>query len=517
MTRRLAVFAWVVLVLIAVVAIVAFAPFTAQLRSRIVLDTANEPSASTASPPAMQGMPGGAPTEAIARGEVTIDSARQQLTGVRTEGARRERVGAEIRAVGIVRYDETRQADINTKIDGWIRELYADYTGRAVRAGEPLFTLYSPELLTTENEYLLARRSHDRAAQSEIEDVRQYSDRLLAAARERLLLWDVPDTHIQELEQRAVATGVVTFRSPLGGVLVEKTAVKGMRVMAGQTLFRVADVSTVWVEADVYERDLASLRVGQTAEVTLDAYPGESFAGRASYIYPALNEATRAARVRFALANQGGRLRPGMYANLEIAGANREGITVPVNAVLDSGTEQTVFVAQGEGRFSPRTVRVGFRGRDRLEILEGIAEGEQVAVGATFFLDSESQLRAGLQNYETSGPGQGGASAAASTLDITFRTRPDRPSTGENTFEVVVKDAEGRPLIDADVSVQLFMPAMPTMNMPAMRNETKLPHVSGGLYRGPGQVMMAGRWDVTVTVAKSGKQLGRKQLALAAR
>jgi hypothetical protein len=203
-----------------------------------------------------------------------------------------------------------------------------------------------------------------------------------------------------------------------------------------------------------------------------------------------------------------------MYANVEIQGRDAMGLTVPANALLDSGTDKVVFVAQGDGYFTPRTVKVGRNLGDRIEILAGVKEGEQVATGATFFLDSESQLRAGLQNYEAP---QGAPTAGGPTLDIVFRTQPDPPKTGESVFEVAVKDANGQPVADGEVSVQLFMPAMPTMNMPAMRNETKLPHVGGGVYRGPGQVMMAGRWDVTVTVAKGGQQLGRKQLAAVAR
>jgi hypothetical protein len=190
---------------------------------------------------------------------------------------------------------------------------------------------------------------------------------------------------------------------------------------------------------------------------------------------------------------------------------------VPSNAVLDSGAEKIVFVAQGDGYFTPRTVKIGRRSADRIEVLDGVKEGEQVATSATFFLDSESQLRAGLQNYEPPQSGQASPATDAGRLDITFRTEPDPPRTGETPLEVVVKDAKGQPVPDAEVSVLFFMPAMPTMNMPAMRNETKLPHAGGGAYRGPGQVMMAGRWDVTVTVSKAGQAIGRKQFAVTAR
>ena len=182
--------------------------------------------------------------------------------------------------------------------------------------------------------------------------------------------------------------------------------------MAGQRLFRVADLSTVWVEADIYERDLAQIRVGLPVTVTLDAYAGESFSGRTTYVYPTVNDTTRTAKVRIQLANPRGRLKPGMYANVEVRGAGRAGLTVPANAVIDSGTEQVVFVAQGEGYFVPRRVTVGRRLDDRVEIVDGVNEGERVAASATFFLDSESQLRAGLQNYEAA-PAASGAPAPA--------------------------------------------------------------------------------------------------------
>ena len=516
MTRRLVVIVAVAVALGAMASAIAFAPFAAPVRRLFISEPTRGPSQMTSASNA--GTMAG-PTETAAvipRGEVVIDSVRQQLTGVRTEAARRETLASEVRAVGVVRYDETRQIEVNTRIAGWIRDLYADYTGRPVRAGEPLFTLYSPELLSTENEYLLAHRGHGRAAASPVEDVRRYSERLLAAARQRLLLWEVSEDHIRELEQRNEATGMVAVRSPANGVLIEKAAVKGMRVEAGQMLFRIADLATVWVEADVYERDLASVRVGQRATVTLDAYPGESFSGRAAYVYPALNEASRTARVRLVLANRGGRLRPGMYATVDFEGAGGEALTVAADAVLDSGKEQVVFVAEGDGRFVPRQVKVGRRSSDRTEILDGLKEGEQVATGATFFLDSESQLRAGLENFTPSAPPATSAVAAAS-LDIGFRATPDPPRTGDNAFEVVVKDASGAPVIDADVSVRLFMPAMPTMNMPAMQNETTLPHAGGGVYRGPGQIMMGGRWDVTVAVSRNGQSLGQRQFAVVAK
>jgi RND family efflux transporter MFP subunit len=454
---------------------------------------------------------------APARGDVTIDPRRQQLIGVRTAPVTREPMRHTLRTVGVVRYDETSLADVNLRLEGWIRDLYVDYTGQPIQKGQPLFTLYSPDLLATQHEYLLALKTRDQMQSAVIPEARERAEQLVASARQRLALWNLPDEEIRALEEKRQAPEVVVFRSPASGFVIEKQALQGMHVMPGQMLYKVANLSVVWVEADVYEQEMALARVGQRAKVTLDAYPGESFDGRAIYIYPFVEENTRTVKVRFQFANPRGRLKPGMYANVEIQGTEAMGVTVPANALLDSGADKVVFVAQGDGYFTPRPVKAGRNLGDRVEILEGVKEGEQVATGATFFLDSESQLRAGLQNYEAPKGAQGGPPTDAPALDIVFRTQPDPPKSGESVFEVAVKDASGQPVTDADVAVQLFMPAMPTMNMPAMRNEAKLPHVGGGVYRGPGQVMMAGRWDATVTVAKGGQQLGRKQLAVVAR
>ncbi len=514
--RRVLLASTAVLAVLLVLAVAVYA-----IRSRSGQKPAAQADGSSQQP--MAGMPtGGAPPKAgepaaPSRGDVTIDPRRQQLIGVRTAPVTREPMQRTLRTVGVVRYDETSLADVNLRLEGWIRDLYVDYTGQPIQKGQPLFTLYSPDLLATQHEYLLALKTRDQMQGSVIPEARERAEQLVASARQRLALWNLPEEEIRALEEKREAPEVVVFRSPASGFVIEKQALQGMHVMPGQMLYKVANLAVVWVEADVYEQEMALARVGQRAKVTLDAYPGESFNGRAIYIYPFVEETTRTVKVRFQFANPRGRLKPGMYANVEIQGTASMGVTVPATALLDSGTDKVVFVAEGDGYFTPRPVKVGRNLGDRIEILEGVKEGEQVATGATFFLDSESQLRAGLQNYEAPKGAQGGPSPGTPTLDIVFRTQPDPPKTGESLFEVAVKDASGQPVGDAEVSVQLFMPAMPTMNMPAMRNEAKLPHVGGGVYRGPGQVMMAGRWDATVTVVKGGQQLGRKQLAMVAR
>jgi RND family efflux transporter MFP subunit len=447
---------------------------------------------------------------------VTLDARRQQLIGVRTARVARVMVTPEVRAVGTVRADESRQTEVNVKVEGWLRALRANFTGRPVQRGETLFTLYSPDLIATQEEYLLALRGQTQAIAGQVPELRDYSARLVDAARERLRRWDMGDAEIQELEQRAVAFETIPVRSPASGVIVEKTAVEGMHVTPGQTLFRIADLSSVWVEADVYERDMSAIRVGQTATVTVDAYPDQRFAGRATYIHPFVEEQTRTMKVRFQLPNPRGLLKPGMYANVELATPAASALSVPADAVLDSGTDQVVFVALGEGYFEPRRVRTARRVGDMVEVTEGLKEGEEVAIGATFFLDSESQLRAAVRGFEA--PPVGAApQAAGPRLDIAFRQQPDPPRTGDTMLEVTVTDALGMPVTDAEVSVTFFMAAMPTMNMPAMRNAATLQHAGGGVYRGPGQVMMAGRWDVTVTVMRGGQRLGSREFAIVAR
>jgi len=456
-------------------------------------------------------------SDAVPRAPVTLDIRRQQLIGVRTAPVERTDEVETIRALGTVKYDETRLVDVNLKLDGWIEELLVDYTGQFVNKGQPLFTVYSPDLLTTQNEYLLALKTRDQLGQSQIPDVRESAEQLVASAHQRLELWDIPPDELKAIDDTRQARKTITFRSPVSGYVIDKQIVKGMHVAPGQSLYRVADLSRVWVEADVYEQEMSMVRVGAPAVITLDAYPGAQFKGRAVYIYPFVEERTRTIRMRFEFPNSQGRLKPGMYANVELRAPMGMSTTIPANALIDSGNRQIVFVAEADGYFQPRDVKVGKRLGDRVQILDGVKAGEQVAMAATFFLDSESQLRASVQNFEPAGPTSSPASATAEQMAIAFRTEPDPPRKGDNVFEVSVKDASGQPIEGADVSVTFFMAAMPSMNMPAMRSDTPLRASGAGVYRGTGEVMSGGRWDVTVNVSREGRRLGSRQLAVVIR
>ena len=454
------------------------------------------------------------------RAGLSLDLRRQQLIGVRLATVTRQPIARTVRAVGLVKYDERRLADVNVKLDGWIEDLYVDTTGQPVRKGQRLFSLYSPDLVATQQEYVLALKTREQVQASQVSEARGYADRLVAAARQRLASWDVPADVIAALERTRDPQKQLVVPSPVSGYVIEKAALEGMRVTAGQSLYKVADVSVVWVEADVFERELPFVKAGMGARVTLDALPGEALRGRITYVYPFVDEQTRTVRVRVELANRGGRLKPGMYANvqLELESGRGTGLTVPTDAVIDTGRAQFVFVSQGDGYFEPRRVETGLRLPDAIEIVRGLTEGQLVASGATFFLDSESQLRAAMEGYEAApelDAGKSGEGRAAG-IDVTFVTRPDPPRNGDNAFEVRLRDGSGHPVTDAEVSVRLYMAPMPSMNMPAMRAEARLLHVGEGLYRGDGRITMSGRWDVTVVATRDGRRIATRQFAVVA-
>jgi RND family efflux transporter MFP subunit len=454
---------------------------------------------------------------ADARGPVSLDLRRQQLIGVETTTVRRGAVGASVRTVGIVKADETRLTDVNVRVDGWIRDLRVDFTGQPVTKGQMLFTLFSPDLLTAEREYILALESRDDLRGSVVADARDRSESLVSAARHRLELLDVSAEELSRIDATREAAPTVTFRSPIDGFVLEKTAVTSMHVAPGQTLYRLANLDEVWVEADAYELDLARVRVGTAARVTLDAYPGTALTARVVFISPGLDPESRTAKVRLEMPNRDGRLRPGMYATVELATAQPAALVVPVDAVIDSGREQIVFIADGSGTFTPRRVTIGARGPDVVEILSGLEEGQRVASSATFFLDSESQLRAGVDVYNAPASSAPDAGGPVPTIAIAFSVEPDPAAPGPNTFTVTIKDASGQPLSGADASVQFFMPAMPMMNMPAIRSAATLKPAGPGVYRGSGELMMSGRWETTVTISRDGRRLGSMQTTVVVR
>ena len=333
-------------------------------------------------------------------GTVTISPGKVQILGVRTETVAMRVVARILRAVGTVQFDERRLAVVNPKFEGWIENLNVNTMGQAVRRGEPLLEVYSPDLVAAQQEYLIARDAamHMGGADSM---ARTGAGSLREASLTRLRNWDIPATEVEQLARSGKVTRTLTLRAPVDGVVTEKNAIAGMRFAPGDTLFRIADLSQVWLIADVFEQDLAAVRIGASARVAVAAYPDRTFTGTIAFIYPSVTRETRTARVRIELPNPGELLKVDMYGQVEIGTAADAVpvIAVPDSAVLSGGTTQTVLIEQGEGRYQPRKVKLGQHGDGYVEVRDGVMAGEKVVVGANFLIDAESNLRAALQSF----------------------------------------------------------------------------------------------------------------------
>ena len=331
-----------------------------------------------------------------------ISAEKIQKLGVKSEPAKLQILDKTVRASGRVEIDESRTFMVTAKFEGYIERLYVNTSGQPVGRGQPLFEVYSPELVSAQREYALAAQGVGKLGEAGGEA--QGAMRQLAeSSLQRLKNWDISDEQVKALARSGEARRTLTFRSPVAGVVTEKKAVQGMRFMPGETLFQIADTAAVWVLADVFEQDIAAVNVGQKAKIRINAYPGEVFEGRIAYVYPTLKAETRTVPVRIELANPKGKLKPAMFADVDIpAGGAQPVLTVPASAVIDSGSRQTVVVQLGEGRFEPRQVKLGQRGGEFVQVLDGVREGEMVVSSANFLIDAESNLKAALEGMQKS-------------------------------------------------------------------------------------------------------------------
>ncbi len=350
---------------------------------------------------------------------VTLSGDAARRIGVTFATVTRGTLPLTVSTVGSVDYDETRLTTVSPKIEGWVERLYVDFTGAVVRAGDPLLDLYSPALVTAQEELLLARKLLREAEETGGDRAKANAEELLAAARRRLAYWDIPAEEIQALEERGTVTKTLTLRAPSDGIVLEKRVVEGSRLTPGMEVFRVADLGRVWVEAEVFEKDLSLVELGQHAMVSFEAYPGETFHGSVSYVYPTVSATTRTGRIRLVLPNPQLRIRPGMYARVELHGAPvSETLLVPRSAVLETGERTIVFHRMANGQLHPMEVVTGLRNDDQIQILSGLQEGQVVVASATFLIDAESNLgaamagMAGMAGMDHSGMDMGGESAA---------------------------------------------------------------------------------------------------------
>lgn len=327
---------------------------------------------------------------------LTLSPERLQSIGVRFEIAATRQLERTVKTVGRVEVDERRLAHVNVKLEGWIDQLMVNYTGEQVRKGQILFTLYSPELIATQQEFLLALQARTRLGSSDFPEVAESARSMLDMARQRLRLWDIAESHIRDLERTGTILKTLPIHAPVDGTVINKKAVAGLRVNPGEELYTIADLTRIWVQADIYEYELPLIRVGQFATVTASYLPEISLQAAVRFIYPTVNPETRTAIVRFELDNSSGNFKPGMFTNLELKIPLGTKLVVPKDAVLETGQRRLIFIHHGGGRLEWRSVRTGLRADDWVEVLEGLKEGEHVVTSANFLIDSESQLKAAM-------------------------------------------------------------------------------------------------------------------------
>ena len=336
---------------------------------------------------------------------VRISTEKVQKLGVRTEQARVQRLERTVRAAGRVEPDERRVYTISPKFEGYVERLQVNATGQPVAKGQVLFEAYSPELVSAQREYQIALQGLQTSSTA-ADSVQAGMRRLADSSLQRLRNWDIAEEQIAALTTSGEVRRTLAFKSPVNGLVTEKKAIQGMRFMPGEALYQVTDLSTVWVVADVFEQDIGAVKVGMRAKVSFDAYPDKTYAGNVTYVYPTMNAETRTVPVRIEISNPGLLLKPAMYAQVELAASgSRQAVTVPGSAVIDSGTRQLVLVQLGEGRFEPREVRLGQRGVNEVEVLEGVKSGEPVVVAANFLIDAESNLKAAVGGFGHAGHG----------------------------------------------------------------------------------------------------------------
>jgi multidrug efflux pump subunit AcrA (membrane-fusion protein) len=343
--------------------------------------------------PAAPAPPSSAGPAAPGLEEVAADAGKAALAGIRTVAATTTTLAGTVRAVGTVMAPESGMRQITTKVAGWIQKLYVNTTGQDVRAGEPLFEFYSPELLASQEEYLHARQVAGQFAGSKLPEVQRGGADLAATARRRLELFDVPAEFIQRLEETGQPQRTVTFHAPFAGYVAEKVALEGQRVEAGMNVMTIGDLSHVWVIAQVYEAESRVAQPGRGARVTLPYNESVSLAGRVTFVYPMLDMESRTLKVRLDLPNPRLALKPGMFVNVTLDAERERGVVVPDSALIDTGTRQVVFVETSPGHYEPRDVKAGLRSEGQVVLRSGVKAGEQVVVAASFLLDSESRLR----------------------------------------------------------------------------------------------------------------------------
>jgi len=449
---------------------------------------------------------------------IQLSPQRMQSIGVKVGTVESKVMSDEIRSYGNVQPNERRFAYVQTRFAGWIRKIYADATGDFIAKGQPLFTIYSPDLVASEREYLLAKKSAAALQQSAVSGVADGAASLITAAKARLQQFDIPESDIAKLDDTGEPITDLTVNSPVAGYITEKNALPNMNVQPDTKLYTIADLSEIWVFAQIFQNDAGKIKPGDPAEVTLDAYPGQVFRGKVDYLLPQLDMATRTLPVRLVFANPGLKLRPGMYVNVSMKLPLGQRLIVPDSAVFHSGTKNLIFTYAGEGNIEPHEVELGPHVGDQFVISKGVKAGDQIVTSANFLIDSEAQLQAAAGAFMPPPPGAGQAAAmnvpAQTQATVELTTLPSPPQKGANTVRVKLADTAGKPIAGAQVNVTFFMAAMPAMGMAAMKTVVQASDKGGGMYEGNGALGSGGTWQVTITAQQNGQTIANKQLSV---
>jgi Cu(I)/Ag(I) efflux system membrane fusion protein/cobalt-zinc-cadmium efflux system membrane fusion protein len=467
--------------------------------------------ASQSTPPA-----GASSNSEPALAPLQLSSQRMQEIGVTTATVEMKDVNDDLSVPGNVDIDEQRLSYVQTRFPGWIQDVSANATYQYVHKGQRLFTVYSPDLVSSQQEYLLARQNKNAFSQDAHGVSAQESGWLLKAAEERMLQFGVPAQTITDLEQSGKVQRNVAIESPASGYIIERNALPNAYVQPETKLYTIADLSTVWVYANVSQNDVGRLKPGDRAQVTVDAYPGRHFNGRIDQILPQVDMATRTVRVRLVFSNPNVVLKPGMYVNVAIAVRLGRQMVIPSSAVLQTGTRAIAFVDHGNGNLEPRAVTTGPQLDNSVVVLGGLKIGEKIVTSANFLVDSEAQLQAAAGAFAppASQPVAGTAPTARMQIDVT--TDPSPPRKGANTVHVKLTGSDGKPVSGSQITAVFFMPAMPAMGMAAEHAAAALADKGNGLYEGSVQLSSGGTWQVTVTVQRGGQAVATKQLSLTA-
>jgi RND family efflux transporter MFP subunit len=445
---------------------------------------------------------------------IQLTPERIQSIGVKTGTAEYKQLSEDIRATGTVDINERLLSYVQVRFPGYLRKVFANATYQYVNKGEPLFTVYSPDLVATQQEYLLARHNQTALSTSTVDGVAAGAASLSIAAEQRLEQWGVPQSEIAKLKEAGKPITDLTINSPVTGYITERNALPNMYVEPSTKLYTVADLSRVWVYALIFQNDIGRLKPGDKAQVTVDSYPDRIFSGQIEEILPQVDPATRTVRVRLTIANLGLKLKPGMFVNVNVKSNLGRQLVIPASAVFQSGNRQLVFLNHGNGNLEPREITAGARVGDDFIVLKGLEAHQSIVTSANFLIDSESQLQAAAGSFVPPPPGSGGNQQQALQGKIEFTTDPNPPQKGQNTFRVRLTDSKGAVVSGADVTVTFFMAAMPAMGMAAMNTTAKLSDRGNGLYEGTGSLGSGGTWRVTVNAQKNGQSIARKQLSL---